>query len=117
MYDPEKYGTDSGSVAISIGDLDTADNLAVRVPGITSDIDGVSAMTRGAPNGNEAARFHANGEKSVAPLHCLNYTPPARVPDPRTLHEPRADGGGATRAPEIDDRRPPRAQTTAPPTP
>src|SRR3546814_12765738 len=100
MYDPEKYGTDSGSVAISIGDLDTADNLAVRVPGITSDIDGISAMTRDATNVYEAARFNGNGENSVASMIWLNYNAPGGVTDPATATEHRAGEGGATRTEE-----------------
>src|SRR3546814_14694854 len=98
MYDPEKYGADSGSVAISIGDLDTADNLAVRVPGITSDIDGISAMTRDATNVYEAARFNGNGENSVASMIWLNYNAPGGVrseePVQGTMGSLRVDRGG-----------------------
>ncbi|HEY9566032.1 MAG TPA: alpha/beta hydrolase, partial [Nocardioides sp.] len=113
MYDPEKYGTDSGSVAISIGDLDTADNLAVRVPGITSDIDGISAMTRDATNVYEAARFNGNGENSVASMIWLNYNAPGGVTDPATLTEHRAEDGGATLANDIDGLRASRADNPA----
>src|SRR3546814_9456664 len=63
--------------------------LAVRVPGITSDIDGISAMTRDATNVYEAARFNGNGENSVASMIWLNYNAPGGVTDPATLTEHR----------------------------
>src|SRR3546814_13981774 len=87
--------------------------LAVRVPGITSDIDGISAMTRDATNVYEAARFNGNGENSVASMIWLNYNAPGGVTDPATLTEHRAEDGGATLANDIDGLRASRARAEA----
>jgi pimeloyl-ACP methyl ester carboxylesterase len=105
LYDAEKFGTDNGAVALSVGDLDAADNLAVRVSGITTDIDDISGLTAEATNVYESARFNGDGENSVASMIWLGYDAPGGVTDPATLTEHRAQAGGEELAQDIDGLR------------
>lgn len=105
FFDPEKFGTDNGAVAISVGDLDTADNVAVRVSGITNENDDIEQLTGEAANVYEAARFNGNGENSVASMIWLGYDTPDAFYDPATMGEGRAEEGGAILARDIDGLR------------
>lgn len=72
VYEPGAFNGD-GRVAISQGDLDTADHVAVSVPGITNDVSGMSPGNAG--NLYDESR-HASGE-SVAVLDWMGYDAPS----------------------------------------
>ena len=101
-YDPRAYGGD-GAVAIALGDLDTAEHVAVRVPGITNDILDTPTLTQEATNLYESARTAGRG--SVASLFWLGYDAPDAAWDPATLTEGRAEDGGGRLADAVDGLR------------
>ncbi|WP_157682882.1 alpha/beta hydrolase [Nocardioides scoriae] len=100
MYDPDKWDTENGAVAIAVGDLDTADRLAVRVPGITNEIVDAPALTAEAYNLYEGARNLGDGD-SVASMMWLGYDTPDAFWDPDTVSNDRAREGGAALADSV----------------
>ncbi len=77
-YDPRAFGGD-GAVAISAGDLDRADNVAVVVPGLGTD--GQSALYQAdrAVTMHESARF-LDPRASNATLSWIGYDAPDNTP-------------------------------------
>ena len=55
IYDPRAFGGD-GKVAIAVGDLDTADNVAVQVPGLGTDGSSIGTHAERALNVYSASR-------------------------------------------------------------
>lgn len=113
LYDPDAFDGD-GRVAIAVGDLDTADDVAVKVPGIrTSMVDapgGVDDATRL----YESARYNGDGS-GVATMFWLGYNTPAgdliewgQVPS-----EVRAADGGERLAAAVSGLRASRADDPA----
>ncbi|MEH3033175.1 MAG: alpha/beta hydrolase [Aeromicrobium erythreum] len=102
VYDPRKFGGD-GAVAIAVGDLDTAEHVATRVPGITTDILDTPTLTQEATNLYESARTAGPG--TVASMAWLDYDAPDAAWDPATLTEGRAEDGGRRLADALDGLR------------
>lgn len=98
LYDPAAFDGD-GRIGIVVGDLDTAEDVAVRVPGITNDADDIPKLTSEAIALHESATYH--GSDSVASLIWLGYDTPESFADKATLTEGRAEDGGARLADDI----------------
>jgi len=105
LYDPDAFGGE-GRVAVAIGDLDTADDVSLQVPGIRTDMTSVGDYTREAANLYESARYGGDGS-SVATMFWLGYDTPAgdllewgQVPS-----EARAADGGQRLADAVDGLR------------
>ena len=77
IYEPGAFGGD-GRIAVAIGDLDTADHIAVTVPGLLSDAGGLD------PDKSEsiyAEARYASGD-GVAVLDWMGYDAPSRSTAP-----------------------------------
>ncbi|MBS45176.1 MAG: hypothetical protein CMH83_18800 [Nocardioides sp.] len=103
LYDPGAYDGD-GRVALGIGDLDTADDLAVMVPGVTTTTDDLPDSAQDAVNVYESARSQGDGS-SVGVMFWLGYDAPDELYDPATLTEDRAETGGGQLADYLDGLR------------
>lgn len=103
LYDPTAFDGD-GRVAVGVGDLDTADDVAIMTPGINTDTTSVGGYTESMINLYEATRFSGDGS-SVATLFWLGYDAPDGATDLATLTEGRAEDGGHRLADAIDGLR------------
>lgn len=103
LYDPGAFDGD-GRVAIAVGDLDTAEDIAVRVPGITNDGGDAATLTDEASRVYESAVYNGDGS-SVASMMWLGYDAPDAFYDGATLTEGRAEDGGGRFADAIDGLR------------
>ena len=103
LYDPGAFDGD-GRVAVAIGDLDTADDVAVSVPGIKTETNDVVGSVHDAMNLYEATRFNGDGS-SVATMFWLGYDTPEGAVDIDTLTSGRAEDGGERLADAIDGLR------------
>lgn len=103
LYDPGAFDGD-GRVAIAVGDLDTAEDVAIRVPGITNDGTDAPTLAREAVNVYESTVFNGDGS-SVASMMWLGYDAPDAFYDGATLTEGRAEDGGGRFADAIDGLR------------
>lgn len=114
LYDPAAYDGD-GRVAVAVGDLDHATDVAVFTPGITTDMLDTVRYTDQMMNLYEATRFSGDGS-SVATMFWLGYDAPDGVTDGATLTEGRAEDGGRNLSDAIDGlraSRPDQAHLTA----
>ena len=111
MYDPRAFDGE-GRVAIAVGDLDTATDVAVRVPGITNSAADAPALTQEAINTYQAAVYDGDGS-SVASMMWMGYDAPDAFYDSATLTETRAEDGGGRFADSIDGLRASRPYDTA----
>jgi pimeloyl-ACP methyl ester carboxylesterase len=111
LYDPGAFDGE-GRVAIAVGDLDTADDVAVAVPGIKTDMTGAPDGARDAANLYESARYNGDGS-SVATMFWLGYDTPDEAWDSATLTEGRAEDGGDRLATAVDGLRASRADNPA----
>jgi len=103
LYDPGAFDGD-GRVAVAVGDPDTADDVAVSVPGITTETVDVVGGVSDAMNLYEAARFNGDGS-SVATMFWLGYDTPEGAIDLDTITSGRAEDGGERLADAIDGLR------------
>ena len=103
LYDPAAYDGD-GRVAVAIGDLDNATDVAVHTPGISTDMQDTIRYTDQMMNLYEATRFSGDGS-SVATLFWLGYDAPHGPTDTATATEARAEDGGRNLADAIDGLR------------
>jgi hypothetical protein len=103
LYDPAAYDGD-GRVAVAIGDLDTADDVAVMTPGINTDMSDTTSYTDRMMNLYESTRYNGDGS-SVATMFWLGYDAPHGPTDLATLTEGRAEEGGRNLADAIDGLR------------
>ncbi|MCD4524472.1 alpha/beta hydrolase [Nocardioides sp. cx-173] len=78
IYDPAAFGGD-GAIAISAGDLDTADNVAVVVPGLGTDGESAGYQADRAATMYEAAR-HLDAGASNAAMFWIGYDAPDNLP-------------------------------------
>lgn len=78
IYDLHAFGGD-GKVAIAVGDLDTADNVSVQVPGLGTDAGSIGTHAERALNVYSASRF-ADPYASTASLAWIGYDAPDNVP-------------------------------------
>lgn len=112
LYDPTAHGGD-GAVAIGVGDLDTADHIAARVPGITTDQGDAPTLMQEAINTYQSTVY--NGvDGTVASMFWLGYDAPDAFYDPATLSQGRAEEGGEAFADDIAGLRASRDPDLAP---
>ncbi|MDN5746424.1 MAG: alpha/beta hydrolase family protein, partial [Nocardioidaceae bacterium] len=78
IYDPDAFGGD-GRMAISAGDLDTADNVTVQVPGFGNDAGSIPGLSDRMVNLYEAARLD-DPTATNASLIWLGYDSPDNLP-------------------------------------
>ncbi len=78
LYDPTAFAGD-GAVAISVGDLDTAADVSLLVPGLGSDGAAIGGVTDAAIALYEAAR-ERDGSVEHASLAWIGYDAPDNVP-------------------------------------
>lgn len=104
MYDPDAFGGD-GRVAVSIGDPDTADNVAVNVPGLTTDGREIGQYTDQAFNLHQSATT-ADPSQTYASIAWIGYDAPNDNPftgdSARVLGEGAAEDGGALLADSLN---------------
>lgn len=109
-YDPHAFGGD-GKVAIAVGDLDTADNVSVQVPGLGTDAGSIGTHAERAFNVYSASRF-ADPNASTASLAWIGYDAPDNTPwgeggldALEVLGEGSATEGGEELADDLDGLR------------
>lgn len=78
LYDPTAFDGD-GAVAISVGDLSAADDVAVVVPGLGSDAGSADYQADRAVDVYQSARFLGHGG-SVATMAWIGYDAPDNLP-------------------------------------
>ena len=103
LYDPAAYDGD-GRVAVAVGDLDSASDVAVMTPGINTDMADTTSYTDRMMNVYESTRYNGDGS-SVAAMYWLGYDAPHGPTDLATLTEGRAEEGGRNLADAIDGLR------------
>lgn len=103
LYDPGAFDGD-GRVAVAVGDPDTADDVSVQVPGITTEMTDVPSYTQQAINLYESVR-HAGDGSSVATMFWLGYDTPESAVDVDTITSGRAEDGGGRLADALDGLR------------
>lgn len=103
LYDPTAFGGD-GRVAIAVGDLDTADDVSIQVPGIKTEMEDAPNYAQQAANLYESARYNGDGS-SVATMFWLGYDTPEGAVDWDTMTEGRAQDGGERLAAAVDGLR------------
>ena len=117
LYDPTAFAGD-GRVAISAGDLDTADNVAVITPGFGTDAGSADVQGQRALTVYEAARFLDPG-RSNATLFWIGYDAPDNPPWDGdgdwsgVLSEGMATDGGERLADTLDGLRASHSGTPA----
>ncbi|MFT4258819.1 alpha/beta hydrolase [Microbacterium sp.] len=113
LYDPDAFDGD-GRVAIAVGDLDTADDVSIQIPGIRTEMDDSPAYAQQAADLYESARYSGDGS-SVATMFWLGYDTPAGDPlewGEVPLERYAADGGERL-ADAVDGLRASRADNPA----
>jgi hypothetical protein len=109
LYDPMAFDGD-GRVAISAGDLDTADNVAVITPGFGTDAGSAGAQGQRALTVYEASRF-LDPAKTNATMFWIGYDAPDNPPWEKdgdwsgVTQEGMATEGGARLADTLDGLR------------
>jgi hypothetical protein len=110
VYDPAAFDGD-GAVAVSAGDLDTADNVAVVVPGFGTDGGSAPYQADRALTIHESTRFLAPGETN-ATMFWIGYDAPDNLPwddggwdAAGVVGEGMAEGGGERLADAVDGLR------------
>lgn len=107
VYDPAAFGGD-GRVALSIGDLATARNIAVTVPGFSIDAASAPGLADRAINVYEAARYDGSAA-TTASMTWIGYDAPDNLLDGSdgyaVLGEHLARRGGERLADLIDGLR------------
>lgn len=78
LYDPAAFAGD-GAIAVAAGSLDTADNVAVTVPGLGTDAESAPYQATRALTIYEAARS-LDGGQSVASMFWIGYDAPDNAP-------------------------------------
>lgn len=111
LYKPGRHDGD-GEVAIAIGNLDTADDVAVFTPGIKTDVADTERYTGQVGNLYESTRYNGDNS-SVATLFYLGYDAPSGISDTATATEGRAKEGGENLANAIDGLRASRSDDPA----
>ncbi|GAB2881694.1 alpha/beta hydrolase [Nocardioides pacificus] len=79
VYDPDAFGGD-GRVAVAVGDLATAQNIAVTVPGLGTDAASAPGLADRAVSVYEAARAD-DGASSTASMLWIGYDAPDNFVD------------------------------------
>lgn len=94
------FGVSNGALvaAVALGDLDTASNVTVNVPGATTTLDSMGEKVRAANGLLETAWKHRRSE-SFAVVSWIGYRAPGVIEVPR---QDRAHAGGANLASFLD---------------
>ena len=111
IYDPDAFDGD-GRIAISAGDVDTADNVAVVTPGFGTDAGSAPYQADRAATLYESSR-HLDPSESNATMFWIGYDAPDNIPikdgfgadAAGVLTEGAAEEGGARLADTIDGLR------------
>ncbi len=111
LYDPAAYDGD-GRVAVAVGDLDHASDVAIFAPGINTDMADTTSYTDKMMNLYESTRYNGDGS-SVATMYWLGYDAPDGPLDLATLTEGRAEDGGRNLSDAIDGLRASRSDDPA----
>lgn len=111
LYDPDAFDGD-GRVAIAVGDLDTADDVSIQIPGIRTEMNDAADYAQQAADLYESARYNGDGS-SVATMFWLGYDTPDDWYDPATMTESRAEDGGERLATAVDGLRASRSDNPA----
>lgn len=102
-YDPTAFSGD-GRIAVSVGDLDTATNLSVSVPGLTSNSTSVGENVGSVTNLYEAGRSLHPGQ-TLACLAWIGYDAPDASESGGVAFETMATNGGDRLADTLDGLR------------
>lgn len=108
-YDPYAFDGD-GAIAISAGNLDTADNVSVVVPGLGTDAESAGYHADRAATIYESTRY-LDGSQSNATMFWIGYDAPDNVPWDEgfditgVVREDMAEAGGERLADTIDGLR------------
>lgn len=92
LYQPTAHGND-GAIAIAIGDPDTADNVAVSVPGINTEGTSAEGYSEEARNLYESARL-SDPNTTTATIAWIGYNSPSGDDIGHTVTESAAISGG-----------------------
>ncbi|MBN8882162.1 MAG: hypothetical protein J0H73_07600 [Salana multivorans] len=92
LYDPTAFGGD-GTIAIAVGNPDTADNVSTLVPGIGTDGTSAGTYTEAAGNLYDSARLSDPGS-TTAVLMWIGYDHPSGPGDVHTYGSGNAEAGG-----------------------
>jgi uncharacterized protein YukE len=119
VYDPGAYrqhdGSVDGRVAIAVGDPDTADAIAVNVPGIKTEAADIGDYTDRAWELHQSATA-ADPDRTYSSIAWLGYDAPREVDGPDGLEgaatSGAADRGGALLAESVDGLRALRGHDT-----
>ena len=106
IYDPHAFGGE-GRIAIAAGNLDTADNVALTVPGFSTDGASMGDLSQRALNIYEASRFN-DPSQSVASMMWIGYDAPdfsGGIDGLGVIAESMAENGGERLAQTIDGLR------------
>ena len=103
LYDPAAFDGD-GRVAISVGDLDTADNVSVSVPGLTTDMNSISGNVTNVGDLYDATRS-MHPDQTMAGLAWIGYDAPSGLDSGRVGFEGSATDGGNRLADTLDGIR------------
>ena len=93
LYDPTAFGGD-GAVAVAAGDLDTADNVAVTVPGLGTDGESAPYLADAGAHALRVDPVRRRHAQTNATLFWIGYDAPDNLP---------WDGDGGTRAGVLDE--------------
>ncbi|WP_148613541.1 alpha/beta hydrolase [Nocardioides rubriscoriae] len=112
IYDPGAYVQDDGGVdgrvAVAVGDPDTADAVAINVPGIKTEADDIGTYTDRAWELHQAATT-ADPDRDYASIAWIGYDAPAEVDGVDAARTAASAGaahhGGALLAESIDGLR------------
>ncbi|WP_406023481.1 alpha/beta hydrolase family protein [Nocardioides sp. NBC_00850] len=99
IYDPMAFGGD-GRVAMAVGDLDTASNVSVSVPGLTTDMESSQSNAEDVINLHQAASFE--GGTSTATMFWIGYDAPSGADSAGVAAEGMATAGGERLADTLD---------------
>jgi hypothetical protein len=103
LYDPAAFDGD-GRVAVSVGDLDHADNVSVSVPGLTTDMSGIGGNVTNVQDLYDATRA-MHPEQTMAGLSWIGYDAPSGWDSGRVAFEGSATDGGNRLADTLDGIR------------
>lgn len=109
LYDPTAFDGD-GAIAVSAGDLDTADNVSVVVPGFGTDAESAPYQAARALTLHESARF-LDGSETNASMFWIGYDAPDNAPwdegwdGAGVVSEALAERGGQRLADTLDGLR------------
>lgn len=109
VYDPTAFDGD-GAIAVSAGDLETADNVSVVVPGFGTDAESAPYQAARALTLHESARF-LDGSETNASMFWIGYDAPDNAPwdegwdGAGVVSEDLAERGGERLADTLDGLR------------